>query len=341
MRQRFEKRPLPARWLAGLLAASLLPALAHDSGMSHEPIQPLAAPAYLNGDKVALGERLFMDSRLGRDGDMACASCHFLHEHGADHEPRALGRGGERLDFNTPTVFNSGFNYRQFWDGRAGSLEEQIDFVVAGEKEFATTWPAIVTRLEQDRDYRRDFRRLYEDGITAANVRDAIATFERSLVTVDAPFDRYLQGDERAIGAQARRGYRLFKEYGCSACHQGRNVGGNLFVKFGVFKDILATRPQPRRADLGRFNVTGKAEDRHVFRVPSLRLAVLTAPYFHDGSVGTLAEAIRIMAEYQLGRSIPEDDVAAIEAFLTTLVGEYRGRSLLDGRRAGGKAGGP
>jgi len=292
--------------------------------LRHEPVQPLVLPKGLDPLRVSLGERLFNDLRLGRDNDMACSSCHNIRDNGADRHALAPGRDGTTLDVNTLTVFNSSLNHRQFWDGRVRTLEEQVDAVVANVKEFATTWPTIVGKLKQDKDYIRSFTELYPDGITADNIRNAIAMFERSLATVDSPFDRFLLGDADAISAEAKTGYYLFKTYGCVACHQGSNVGGNLFMKLGVFKDYFAAQADPAHTDLGRFNVTGRERDRHVFRVPGLRLAALTPPYFHDGRVATLADAVRIMAEHQLGRSIPGQDILHIVAFLKTLPGEYR-----------------
>ena len=324
--------------LLGLVSAGPAPA-AHDlppapfgpqppATLRYEPIQPLQPPTRLDPQKVALGERLFNETRLSRDADMSCASCHDLSSNGADAHAHAPGRDGVSLSVNTLTVFNSSLNHRQFWDGRARNLEEQIDFVVSSASEFATSWPNIVSALKADDTYTKAFARLYRDGITANNVRNAIATFERSLITIDSRFDRYLRGDAEAITATEREGYQLFKNYGCIACHQGRNVGGNLFMKFGVFKDYFARRGSLTRADLGRFNVTGQEQHRHVFRVPSLRLAALTPPYFHDGSVDTLTKAVQIMAEHQLGRDIPPQDIERIVAFLKTLPGEYRGRPL-------------
>jgi cytochrome c peroxidase len=187
---------------------------------------------------------------------------------------------------------------------------------------MGSTWGEVVGKLRGDKGYRQQFTTLYSDGITSANIQDAIATYERSLVTVDAPFDRYLQGDEGAISSQAREGYRLFKSYGCSACHQGVNVGGNMFSRMGVMGDYFSEREAIRQADLGRYNVTGMEGDKHVFKVPSLRLVTRTPPYFHDGSVEQLDEAIKVMARYQLGRSIDDADIEKIIAFLHALEGE-------------------
>ncbi|HFD32801.1 MAG TPA: c-type cytochrome [Gammaproteobacteria bacterium] len=296
--------------------------------LRQEPIQPLTQPTGLDPLVVNLGKRLFNDKRLSKGNKISCSSCHFLDKNGANQTAYATGRDGAKLTINTLTVFNSGFNHHLFWDGRAQSLEDQINFVVNNKKEFATTWPDIVHKLKNDKQYLHSFKQLYDDGITADNIRNAIATFERSLVTINSRFDRYLLGDNNAINSHEKAGYRLFKIYGCIACHQGRNVGGNLFMKFGVFKDYFASKQQTETADLGRFNVTGKTSDKHVFRVPSLRLAALTAPYFHDGSAKTLEKAISVMAAHQLGREIPEQNIALIAAFIKTLPGEYNGKLL-------------
>ena len=312
---------------------------AHDSqsltalDLQHEPIQPLPEHHVSEPAKVSLGERLFHDKRLGKDNDMSCASCHVLDDNGADRQDLAPGRDGKLLDVNTLTVFNSALNHQQFWDGRAVTLEEQINFVVLSDREFATSWPVIIAKLKQDSAYRQHFEKIYAEGITADNVRDAIAAFERTLLTLNSPFDRYLRGDAEAINSEEKEGYRLFKAYGCVACHQGSNVGGNLFMKIGIFGDYFGLRGNPTKADLGRFNVPGDEADRHVFRVPSLRLAVLTPPYFHDGSVKNINDAIKIMARHQLGRIISQHDVNSIAAFLKTLPGQYRGQVL------GGKSG--
>ncbi len=298
------------------------------SDLYHEPLQPIPSIAKLDLFKVKLGEQLFNDPRFGQGNNMACASCHLLKINGANHLPHTIGRNGQKLDVNTPTVFNSSLNQFQFWDGRAQSLDQQINFVVHSKKEFATSWSEIVKKLKQDKEYLDSFKKLYHDGISANNIRDAIATFERTLLTPGSRFDQYLLGNNQAITEDEKHGYQLFKSYGCIACHQGSNVGGNLFMRIGIFGDYLADRGNPTKADLGRFNVTGKEQDRYVFRVPSLRLAALTAPYFHDGSVKSLPAAIKIMAKYQLGRIISEQDIMYIEAFIKTLPGKYKGKSL-------------
>jgi cytochrome c peroxidase len=193
---------------------------------------------------------------------------------------------------------------------------------------MASSWPEVVKTLRTDRSYRTSFSHLYPLGITEHTIKDAIAEFERTLITTGSRFDRYLMGDEHAITADEKHGYQLFKSYGCVACHQGRNVGGNLFQKLGVMRDYFVDYPSENNAARGRFNATGKENDMHYFKVPSLRLAVLTAPYFHNGSKKNLLETIRTMAKYQLGRTISDDDIRSIIGFLYTMPGDYNGHSL-------------
>jgi cytochrome c peroxidase len=293
-----------------------------------EPISPLPLEVNLDQKKVDLGRRLFLDPRLSRDNTIFCGSCHHLDLAGTDRRSRSTGIGGAVGDVNSPTVFNSGFNFRQFWDGRAATLEDQIDGPVQNPKEMGSTWPEVVAKLTQDPSYVAPFRELYPDGIQRATIKDAIATFERSLITPNAPFDKYLNGDQTALTAEERAGYQRFKAYGCVSCHQGINVGGNMYQTFGVMADYFADRGNVTKADLGRFNVTGLESDRHKFKVPSLRNVALTAPYFHDGAAKTLDQAVDIMAKYQLGRVLPAEDRRLIVRFLHTLTGEYNGRPL-------------
>lgn len=295
--------------------------------LRYEPIQPLIQPQNLDLKKVSLGEQLFNETLLSRDNDMSCASCHNLSNNGADHTALAIGRNKQTLNANTLTVFNSSLNSQQFWDGRAATLKKQIDFVVSSEKEFANNWKQITQSLKHNKKYLSDFYNIYDDGITADNIRDAIATFEKSLITTNSRFDQYLLGDINAISAQEKNGYRLFKAYGCVACHQGRNVGGNMLMKFGLFGDYYKQQNNTSK-NFGRYNISADENDRYVFRVPGLRLVTLTAPYFHDGSVKTLQQAIKIMAKHQLGRSISDKHTNDIIAFLKTLPGDYQGQAL-------------
>jgi cytochrome c peroxidase len=225
-------------------------------------------------------------------------------------------------------VFNSGFNFRQFWDGRAETLEDQVNGPLQHPLEMAGTWPKAVAMLSEDKAYRTEFAAAYPDGISPGNVRDAIATFERSLFTPNARFDLFLRGDQTALNDIELAGYRLFKQIGCTSCHQGMNIGGNMYQKLGIMEDYFAARGNPQPADLGRFNITKLEEDRYFFKVPSLRNVAVTAPYLHDASSATLEETIGIMARYQLGKTLGAPDISKIAAFLRTLTGEYRGKPL-------------
>ncbi len=309
----------------GLVDAYLSVPRAIDSKYDLNPIQPIPFPSTLDPLKVSLGERLFHDARLSHDNTIACASCHNLDTGGTDQAYRSIGIHGKVGGINTPTVYNSGLNVRQFWDGRARTLEDQIDGPTQHPAEMGSNWPEIVGKIQQDAAYRKDFAAIYNDGITAATIKNAIATFERSLLTPNSRFDQYLQGDQHAITALETKGYSFFKDYGCVACHQGANVGGNLFQHFGVFGKKDASQKGQRDSQRRK---SGHEDHDHIVKVPSLRMAVLTPPYFHDGSASTLAEAVRMMGKYQLGRHLTKEEIRAIVAFLHTLPGQYQGRVL-------------
>ena len=295
---------------------------AHRSArLVNTPIQPIHEVP-LDAQKVALGERLFHDEHLSKDGTISCASCHDIAHGGDDGRVVSLGIGGARGSINAPTVLNSAFSFRQFWDGRAKTLEDQIDGPIQHPAEMGMQWPAVLATLAADARYAEQFRALYGGAPTREAVEDAIATFERSLVTPDSPFDRYLEGDESALPAEAREGYELFVSLGCISCHQGVNAGGNMFQPMGKMNDYFAERGAPPQAtDLGRFNVTGRDLDRYSFKVPTLRNVELTAPYFHDGSAATLEQAVQVMAYVQLGEELAPGEVARIVAFLRSLTG--------------------
>lgn len=296
-----------------------------EKGVGNEPITPIPLEMKLDQRKVALGKRLFNDTQLSHDNTISCASCHDLARGGADGLPRSIGIGGAEGGINAPTVFNSGFNFRQFWDGRAATLEDQIDGPVQHPKEMGASWPEVIARLEKDGGYRDDFAALYGAGIQRETVKDAIATFERSLITPNAKFDRFLRGEKNSLDSEEFAGYQLFKALGCISCHQGMNVGGNMYEKLGLVEDYFAQRGNVQEVDLGRYNLTGKEEHRYEFRVPSLRNVALTAPYLHDASAGTLEQAVAIMGKYQLGVELQPLEISYIVKFLNTLTGEYQG----------------
>jgi cytochrome c peroxidase len=285
----------------------------------HAAFRPLPLQHDEPADLSALGERLFHDARLSKDMSISCASCHLLDGNGADVLPVSLGVGGQLGNVNTPTVFNSTFNFRQFWDGRAASLEDQVDGPVRNEIEMGNTWDVVIRRLSQDTSYRVSFSRLFSDDITARNIQTAIASFERTLITPSSAFDRYLMGDISALSALEVKGLETFEEMGCASCHQGINVGGNLYQYIGLMDNYFEDRGNIQPADYGLYNLTGLEEDRFKFKVPSLRNVAVTAPYFHDGHVSTLEDAIAKMAYYQLGIDISLEDMTAIVAFLNSL----------------------
>ena len=292
-----------------------------------QPILPLPEIPELPPLRVALGERLFHDTRFSADGTLSCASCHDLGRGGVDGRKVSIGIGGAIGAINAPTVFNSGLSFVQFWDGRAASLEEQAAGPIHNPVELGSNWAEVLGRLRQDGELVARFKEAYGAGPSEQNIVDALASFERTLITRNSRFDRYLAGDTTALTAREAEGYRLFREYGCVSCHQGVLIGGNMYQKFGVLGDYFAHRPQTK-ADLGRYNVTGRESDRHVFKVPSLRNVALTAPYFHDGSASTLQQAVTTMGRYQLGRELDDGDVEAITDFLGSLTGEWRGAPL-------------
>ena len=295
---------------------------------SKEPIKPIPLELKLDTRKVALGRKLFHDPQLSGDNTVSCASCHALDTGGVDRQTFSKGIKGAAGDINAPTVFNSVFNFKQFWDGRAETLEDQAGGPVTNEKEMGAKWDDVLQKLRASPGYVAQFKEVFPDGIQIARVKEAIAEFERSLVTPNSRMDKFLRGNETALNAEEQSGYKKFKHYGCASCHQGVNVGGNMFETLGAVQDYFAERGNVTKADYGRFNVTGKEEDRYVFKVPSLRNVALTGPYFHDGSAKTLEDAVQVMTKHQLGRPMPEEDVRLIVKFLNTLTGEYNGRPL-------------
>ena len=321
LQPRRSDRTLPAAWLAAVL---VMPGYPGGTAHAAEPIKPIPDTVDVDTEKVALGRALFLDPRLSRDDTVSCASCHDLATGGDDGRKVSVGIEGATGSINSPTVFNTAFNFKQFWDGRASTLEQQIDDPVQSPKEMGSLWPEIVSKLYEDQRYPEQFRAIYPDGISRNSIRNAIAEFMRSLTTPNSRFDQWLKGDDGALSALEKHGYALFKYYGCASCHQGANVGGNMFQVFGVLNEYFKKRGNITDADLGRFNVTGNPADRHAFKVPSLRMAVHTAPYLHDGSASTLREAVDAMFEFQLGREAPDEDKEAIVAFIKTLAGESK-----------------
>jgi len=279
------------------------------------PIKPI--PLYMKAEhqKVLLGKKLFFDPILSSDGTIACASCHDLTDGGDDGRQFSIGIGGQKGSINAPTVYNAVFNFRQFWDGHAEDLKEQAFGPMENPVEMGQTMDKAVIKIKKDTSYSSAFAKVYADGVTAKNIADAIAEYEKILITPNAPFDLYLKGEKDAISQKAKEGYRLFESKGCILCHNGINIGGNFFNKFGIFKDANSSAT-------GRYKITGREEDRFVFKVPSLRNIALTAPYMHDGRAKTLTDAVEIMTEHQLGRYMSPEEIENIVAFLKSLSGE-------------------
>lgn len=292
----------------------------------NEPIKPIPDSLRVPPKKAEIGQLLFRDPRMSANRAVSCATCHDFSRGGADGASHSPGFAGKLTPVNTPTVFNAALNFKQMWDGRADSLEAQIDAVIENPTVMGSKWADVVGWISKDEKYAGSFANTYKDGVTKANIIDAIASYERTLITPNSRFDKYLKGDANAITEVEKSGYQKFKQYGCVACHQGMNVGGNMFQTFGAMGDYFKNRGQETKADLGRYNVTKQESDRHVFRVPSLRNVALTAPYFHDGTAKTLEEAVDVMFKYQLGRSAPKEDKDHIIQFLRTLTGQVNGQ---------------
>ncbi|MDH5492758.1 MAG: cytochrome-c peroxidase [Myxococcales bacterium] len=293
------------------------------------PLQALA-PVETDEAKVRLGRRLFHDPILSGDGTISCSSCHSLDHGGAEARRTSIGIGGQVGPINAPPVLNAHLNFRQFWDGRAANLQEQAGGPVENPGEMGATFEQVIPRVEADAWYAERFAQVYgERGVSKETITDAIAEYERSLVT-PSRFDAYVRGDLSAMSEAEQNGYRRFISTGCGGCHMGQGAGGTMYQRLGVVEDYFAARGgELTDADLGRFNATQSETDRHFFKVPLLRNVTLTAPYFHDGSQATLADAVRAMGRFQLGREIPDADVEAIVAFLGALEGELPAHARL------------
>jgi cytochrome c peroxidase len=308
------------RWRAAIVVALVLSAAcavaqvptvvsSRDLPAHREPITPIPLPPVADPAKVALGERLFADPRLSRDQKMSCLSCHDVRFNGANEHQVGPASAGFVATFNAPTVFNAALNFRLDWQGGHQTLEDQARSALGDPASVDERIEDDVRVLTRDRGMDREFKAAYGHGPDRDSLVDAIASYERTLLTPDSPFDRWLRGDASALSPEAMAGYNLFKSYGCASCHQGVNVGGNLFEQSGIFHPLAS--PQPR-----------------VFRVPSLRNVAVTAPYFHDGSAATLPDAVRRMGYAQLDRKLSDDQIDLIVAFLQSLTGVYRGRTL-------------
>lgn len=303
---------------------------------ANEAVRPIPDNVPYDSCKAALGEALYSDTRLSADGTVSCATCHGLNTGGVDNKKYSEGIKGQLGGVNAPTVYNACFNFAQFWDGRAGTLAEQaggppLNPVEMGCKSF----DEIVERLSADKEFAERFAKVYPQGMNQATITDAIAEFEKTLVTPNSPFDRYLKGDEQAMTPEQVEGYALFKQYACATCHAGVNMGGLSYELMGqranYFKDRdLTLKSGLTDGDNGRWAQTKQERDRYRFKTPTLRNVALTYPYYHDGSVKTLDEAVRKMAKYQVGREISSEDAGKVVGFLEALTGEYKGQPLVN-----------
>jgi cytochrome c peroxidase len=283
------------------------------------PADMAAADNLSTDEKVALGRMLYFDARLSKNQDISCNSCHALEKFGVDNEPTSPGHKGQRGGRNSPTVFNAALHVAQFWDGRAANVEEQAKGPVLNPGEMAMPDSKAVEKvLSSMPEYVDAFKKAFpgdKKALSFENAAKAIAAFERKLVT-PGKWDAFLGGDKAALTDAEKEGFLKFVEAGCTACHNGPAVGGQLYMKLGL------VTPWPNDKDLGRFEVTKNEADKQVFKVPSLRNVEKTAPYFHDGSVATLPEAVKLMGKHQLGKDLSDADVGSIVAFLGTLTGE-------------------
>jgi cytochrome c peroxidase len=265
--------------------------------------------------KAILGQKLFNDTRLSKNDTISCASCHLLTQGGDDNLIGSYGIYGQFISRNSPTIFNATFNKSQHWDASSSTLEAQAKISIMKNTSMNSNFKDIIYKLKQDSKYVISFSKIYKNGITEENILNAIVQFEKALITPNSKFDKYLNGDKNILTQKELNGYKLFKEYGCISCHNGINIGGNLIQKIGIIN-------QYKTKDVGRFSITNNIDDIYYFKVPSLRNVALTAPYFHDGKIDTLQEAVKQMSILQVGYPIDVDEIDDIVEFLKSLTGD-------------------
>ena len=322
------KREIVLEWVRQMRARL------YDDGLTgeraNEPVRPVDLSLEYDKEKAALGFALFHDPRLSVDNTVSCASCHALETAGVDNHQYSHGVNDQLGGVNAPTVYNAVYNFVQFWDGRARTLADQAAGPPLNPVEMASeSFDQIIAKLKADKKFSTAFRKVYPDGITQANITDAIEQFERTLITPNSAFDKWLRGDDDAITAEELSGYELFKKYDCATCHAGPNLGGLTYELMGLRRHYFADRGlELTHEDNGRFKETGNERDRHRFKVPGLRNVEHTWPYYHDGTRETLEEAVRDMGLYQSGVELAEGEINSIVAFLNTLTGEYNGKKI-------------
>ena len=297
---------------------------------ANEPIRPIADSIAVDVRKVVLGNLLYHDTRLSADNTVSCASCHGLDTGGVDNKQYSEGVGGQFGGVNAPTVYNAAYNFVQFWDGRAADLADQAKGPPTNPVEMGShSWDDIVARFEMDEEFKKEFLKEYPQ-VTKETLTHAIGEYEKTLITPNSDFDRYLKGDKTALTEQQVRGYELFKQHKCDTCHTGVAMGGQSYEYMGLYGDYFKDRGTPLTdADEGRFAQTKDPFDMHRFKVPTLRNIALTAPYFHDASAKELKDAVSAMLKYQSNVQQPaQKDVEDITSFLESLTGEFKGEKL-------------
>ena len=322
------KRDIILEWAAEYRKAYYNDGLEGDRAA--EPVRPIDLSLPYDEAKAKLGFKLYHDARLSVDNTVSCASCHGLKSAGVDNKQYSVGVEGKLGGVNAPTVYNAVYNFVQFWDGRAVTLADQAAGPPVNPVEMASpNFEAIVAKLNADKAFVREFKAVYPEGLSQATITDAIEQFERTLLTPNSRFDKYLRGDNEAITAEELKGYELFKKYNCATCHVGKNLGGESYELMGLRNHYFEARGlELTEEDNGRFKQTGVERDRHRFKVPGLRNVVLTWPYFHDGTRTSLKEAVCDMGTYQSGVALTDEEEDLIVAFLHTLTGEYKGQLL-------------
>ncbi len=277
----------------------------------------------ITAEKVELGKKLYFDKRLSKDNTQSCNTCHNLNTFGVDNKPFSAGNDGSLGSRNSPTTLNAALHFAQFWDGREPDVEAQAGGPILNPVEMAMpSEQAVIERLSGIDEYVNLFSKAFpeEPAITYDNLKKAIGAFERKLIT-PSRFDEYIAGDDSALSEKEKKGLQTFINAGCITCHSGSLLGGNSYQKFGLFGNYW-DYTKSEKIDNGRFDVTKKEADKYFFKTPSLRNVEKTAPYFHDGSVQELDEAIRIMAKAQLNKDLTDQEINEIIDFLKTLTGE-------------------
>jgi len=317
--------------IAAITLLATAPALALEAIPDRVPT-PMDNP--ISSAKVELGKQLYFDPRLSIDGTVSCNSCHNVMASGTDSRPTSVGINGQRGGRNAPTVWNAALLTTQFWDGRAATLEDQAKGPPLNPIEMGMpSEQAVVDRLESIPGYKAQFEAIFGK-VSYDNMAKAIATYERTLITVNSPFDRHMKGDKTAMSKKAIKGMQRFNDIGCSGCHSGTNFAGpalatgeGFFQKFPLHDNPLIARYDLTK-DKGRYEVTKERADINTWRVPSLRNIATTAPYFHNGAVKSLDEAVRVMAASQLDKQLSDDEIGEIVAFLEALTGEFPAQTM-------------